>query len=442
LSVAFSPDGKTLASASRDQTIRLWDISPWHDLQVALPRACRAAGRNFTWEEWRRYLGDRPYELTCPDLPVHPSFIESGRELARAGNIDAAVARFEEALELDPDLDIDPQKLADETAAEALVEAGEELARGGDIEGAIGQFEEALELDPDLEIDPEERADEMAAEGLLAEGRQLARDEEYEAAIEAYTEAIDLDPDNAEVYATRGIAHRNLNDYEQAIADYDRAIELDPDNAITYGNRGLAYYYQQNYEQAIADYTRALELDPDYQWAYYNRGLAYYYQGKTAQAIADYDRAIELDPDYQWAYSRRAQAHFWGGNNEAALADARRAAELEADEGYFQSQLCLYGGLLGTVEPGGDILAACEQAVALSPDDEGLAGRRGIARARAGDVAGAAEDFAVYLQWLEENRAYETAFIEQYRAWLTELQAGNNPLDEAARDTLREWYRS
>jgi hypothetical protein len=47
----------------------------------------------------------------------------------------------------------------------------------------------------------------------------------------------------------------------------------------------------------------------------------------------------------------------------------------------------------------------------------------------------------VYLQWLEENRADATAFIEQYRGWLTELEAGNNPIDEAARETLRAWYR-
>jgi hypothetical protein len=41
-------------------------------------RACRAAGRNLTLEEWQRYLGDRPYELTCPDLPPHPSAVEAG----------------------------------------------------------------------------------------------------------------------------------------------------------------------------------------------------------------------------------------------------------------------------------------------------------------------------------------------------------------------------
>lgn len=57
---SWAPDGKTIVTMD-DTSIQIWSIDQraWRDA------ACRAAGRNLTQDEWKKYGPNAPYHQTC-----------------------------------------------------------------------------------------------------------------------------------------------------------------------------------------------------------------------------------------------------------------------------------------------------------------------------------------------------------------------------------------
>ena len=188
-----------------------------------------------------------------------------------------------------------------------------------------------------------------------------------------------------------------LKKYEPAIEDYTQALSINPKLTAAYINRGNIYDIQKDYKGAVKDYTQAILLNPEYSGVYNSRGNVYQKLEDYQQAIKDYNKAIKLKSDY-------ALAH----NN-----------------------LCWLGSLLNQAET---VMANCEQAVILTLNDGHYRDSRGLARTLTGDFKGAIEDFNAFVEWLEQNSLYEV-YGPKREFWITELEAGRNPFDEA---TLQE----
>jgi WD40 repeat protein len=65
--LAFSPNGRTLATVSVDKTIIVWDLTGLNYLRNhAIERACSITGRSLNRDEWTRYISGLPYQNACP----------------------------------------------------------------------------------------------------------------------------------------------------------------------------------------------------------------------------------------------------------------------------------------------------------------------------------------------------------------------------------------
>jgi len=95
--------------------------------------------------------------------------------------------------------------------------------------------------------------------------------------------------------------------------------------------------------------------------------------------------------------------------------------------------LCWFGSLGGFAI---DVMAACERAVILEPQHGDIRDSRGVARTLTGDYQGAIEDFQRFVEWGQEHNITEER-LRQRREWIRILKANQNPFTEELLKQLR-----
>lgn len=225
-------------------------------------------------EEWERYVAKY---AKGPSPAAHA--IKAGESLHTERKYTEAIARFDEAIRLDPG------------NYEAYRLRGRAKRESGDINGAISDFTKAIEIDP------------KAHQAYLGRGLALDKAGDRAGAMKDFDEGIALVPNYAPGYGYRGRLKYDLKDYTGAIADLDRALAIAPKAFAPLFNRALSRAALKDWPSAISDYTKAIEIDPKSSTAHNNRGAMRQQLGDLEGALADYEAAIALNPNYQTAQS-------------------------------------------------------------------------------------------------------------------------------------------
>jgi len=138
------------------------------------------------------------------------------------------------------------EALTDRT--DALVNAGTAYMRNRELDNAIARFSEAIQLNPKLGI------------AFLNRGVAYSYKGDLDREIADYTAAIRLDPDLFYAFLNRANAYANKGDYGLAIADYSEVIRRDPKAARAFCSRGRAKL-KINDTSGNGDIAKARQLD-------------------------------------------------------------------------------------------------------------------------------------------------------------------------------------
>jgi tetratricopeptide (TPR) repeat protein len=431
--LGFSPDGRWLSALAGGE-LRIWRMRIEEQLQLA----CDLVGRNLSFDAWETFLAGIPYRLSCPGLGLHPDFITAAERLASQGEVDRAAERFRVAKAIDSTLAIEPRARAVELAVRGHLEQGRSLARKGRLDAALAELRNVGRLDPNSDFDPQAEVNRFSeAWNLREKAIALAGSGKVDEGVEVFKQALALDPSldldpvvearrlNAPRIQKEGDRLARAGQLDAAAAMYARALEdglesgLDPaseakrvrasaliDEARDIARRGELAQAQETFQRALA-LNPLLRLDPVTEARKFfakhrlEQGEEFHRQGQLAESVSAYREAVELDPD------------------------TRISA-------FVLNDICWNGV---KQDLAGEVLWACNQAVAREPENGSFHDSRGVARVLTGDIAGAIEDFEAFIDLGSEyDRSAEAIAVRQ--RWIAGLRTGQRPSTFAGLESL------
>jgi tetratricopeptide (TPR) repeat protein len=166
--------------------------------------------------------------------------------------------------------------------ASSYVKFGMSNGQRGDLDAAVAAFNEAITIDPKF------------APAYYNRGLAHALQNRFGDAIRDYNQAIQINPNYAAAYYQRGSLLGQQADFDGAIADFSRVIKLVPSYGPAYYNRGHVEYFRGDLDDSLSEINHALGLTANFPFAYFIRGLIERAKGERPEAVSDFQKSAGL----------------------------------------------------------------------------------------------------------------------------------------------------
>ncbi len=203
--------------------------------------------------------------------------------------------------------------------AVAMIDEGNALEEQGRISEAMARYDAAVQADP------------QCARAHLNRGNVLLAGAEFDEARSAYQLAIAYDPQYAGAHFNLGNLNYRAGEFEHALRNYQAAIGIRPDFADAIVAMANALDSLGRTAQAVESYKRALAINPGYAEVHFNLGVLAITQGRHKEAANSLRRAVEIKADFAQAHHTLGSVLSSLEQFDAAEATLRRALSIEPE---------------------------------------------------------------------------------------------------------------
>jgi len=283
------------------------------------------------------------------------SYAAEGETNFIAGDLNSAIAAYQQALKIDPNnsnlwaemarIQVYSSRLltTDQTKYDRINEAlaSVDKAIQADTESSTAYAVKCFALDwlsssalvSDTRQSLLAQAEQAAVKALQLDNQNtlalayyaevLMDEQKWQQADQNIKEAIQRDPTLMDVHRINGVVQESLGNYSVAIAEYQKAVAITPNMTFLYMSIGVNYRSLKQYELALENFDKAAKInetlginDP---MPYTSIANTYVQMGQFAIASLNARKALSYQPGNPDSYGQLGIEYYKGKNYEGAV---------------------------------------------------------------------------------------------------------------------------